>query len=111
MDYKVEPSPKVVKYLKKLKFNNLKRKFIDVIYIEISKNPIDIKNPSIERLNRLIWVKKFRFNKTSYRIAYSVINHKILPIILAGSHENFYSNLFKHLKSSAWIQQLFINLN
>ena len=105
MDYKIKPSPKVLKYLKKLKYKPLKRKFLDVIYDDIPNQPTNLRNRAVEHLSKLIWIRKFRATGSAYRIAYSISSDQILPIILAGPHENFYRNLFTYLKTSAWLSQ------
>ncbi|MGL9727583.1 type II toxin-antitoxin system RelE/ParE family toxin [Enterococcus sp. DIV0756] len=91
MGYDVILSPHVKKYLKKLKDKTLKQKFIDVIYDDIALNPyrFDQKNGDLKDL----WTAKFRYFKSEYRIAYKIIDEKVIPILLIGTHENFYNQI------------------
>jgi mRNA interferase RelE/StbE len=89
--YKVEPQKRVLKYLKKLKDKRLKAMFVSVIYDDIATNP----KLGIAKTGDLIgyWTWEFNYQKTAYRVAYKIQDDKIIPIILIGSHENFYQEL------------------
>lgn len=93
MVYNVKITPKVVKYLSKLKDQKLKNKFLDVIYDEISVNPYKGSKKK-GNLSDLCTVG-FRYAKTDYRVAYMVEEDVI--IILAGTHERFYESLKRFL--------------
>jgi mRNA-degrading endonuclease RelE of RelBE toxin-antitoxin system len=89
--YKVAPEKRVLKYLKKLKEKKLKEQFINVIYNDIAKNP----DKGIQKQGNLseIYIWELRYDKTDYRIAYIIEEKNIVPILLVGSHENFYREL------------------
>lgn len=95
MSYDVQPSKQVVKYLKKIKEKKLREKFVSVIYDEIATNPYSGEQKSGDLTN--IWTKGFIYQKTSYRIAYVIEEDCVIPILLAGTHENFYEQLKRFL--------------
>ncbi|GAB2025954.1 hypothetical protein OfM1_20270 [Lactovum odontotermitis] len=68
--YEIVPLNSVKKYLKKLKDRRLKELFVDLIYSEIAENPYD----GIEKKGDLsgIWVRKLRYKRTDYRVAYLI---------------------------------------
>lgn len=94
LDYKV--SPKVEKYLKKIKDKELLKKFkiaIDIIrtnpYKGIPKKQ-DLKN---------IYAYDLYHNKSNYEIAYKIMeSENLILIILVGIRENFYEELKNYLK-------------
>lgn len=93
LGYNVKITPRVVKYLGKLKDKKLKSKFLDIIYDEISVDPYKGTKKKGD-LSELCTVG-FRYAKTDYRIAYIIENDVI--VILAGTHERFYESLKRFL--------------
>lgn len=91
MAYDIVLSSQAKKYLKKLKDQKLKQKFVNVIYDDIALDPFsfDQKNGDLKG----IWTAKFNYSKSDYRIAYKVIDKKVIPILLIGTHENFYNQI------------------
>ena len=92
MVYAINPSKRVIKYLKKLKDRWLKEIFLDKNYGEIAHDPYsgtqkhgDLKG---------FFAYGFQYNKTDYRIAYTINGAgEVVVVILAGSHEKFYEQL------------------
>lgn len=92
MVYSINPSKRVIKYLRKFKNRQLKKKFTDVIFDTIAKDPYagnekhgDLKN---------YYVFGFKYDRVDYRIAYTIKNDdEIVIVILAGPHEKFYEEL------------------
>lgn len=84
------------KYLKKLKDKPLKKLFRAAID-EICDNP-DIGEEKTGDLKGVL-TYGFRYNKTDYRIAYTVenIDDELVVVILAGTHEGFYEYLKRYL--------------
>ncbi len=37
----------------------------------------------------------FKYAGTTYRVAYEIIENKVIPVLLCGTHENFYEQLKK----------------
>lgn len=93
MAYEIIPSKHVVKYLKKLKEKPLKEKFLTVIYDEIAVNP----HTGEQKTGNLsgIWAKGFKYAGTTYRVAYEIKDNAVVPVLLCGTHENFYEQLKK----------------
>ena len=90
-------SPAAGKYLKKIKDKNLKELFKEAIK-EIAADPTvgDAKTGDLEGISTY----DFRYNKTDYRVAYTVenVNDETVVVILTGTHENFYKELKKYWK-------------
>ncbi|HGF7792944.1 TPA: type II toxin-antitoxin system RelE/ParE family toxin, partial [Enterococcus faecium] len=42
-----------------------------------------------------IWSSGFKYAGTTYRVAYEIIENKVIPVLLCGTHENFYEQLKK----------------
>ncbi|GMC02501.1 addiction module toxin RelE [Enterococcus thailandicus] len=95
MDYEVVPSKHVLKYLKKLKEKPLKEKFLNTIYDEIAIDPYQGEQKTGDLSG--IWSMGFKHAGVTYRIAYEISEDKIIPLLLCGSHENFYQQLKKIL--------------
>lgn len=91
MDYNVVPSKHVLKYLKKLKDKKLKKKFLDVIYDDIAQDPYagEQKRGDLSGF----WSVGFTYAKADYRVAYTIEDDMVIPVVLIGSHENFYKTL------------------
>ena len=91
LDYDIKPSKNVIKYLKKIKDRKLKEKFVSIIYDEIAKDPFigEQKTGDLKGF----WTMGFTHNKTTYRVAYMIIEETVIPILLVGTHENFYEEL------------------
>ncbi|MPW02612.1 type II toxin-antitoxin system mRNA interferase toxin, RelE/StbE family [Lactobacillus fermentum] len=92
MVYSIEPSKRVIKYLRKLKNRSLKKKFVDAIYSTIENDPYvghekrgDLKS---------YYTYGFKHDRVDYRIAYTINDdNEIVIVVLAGSHEKFYEEL------------------
>ena len=98
MAYSISPSKRVVKYLKKLKDKQLKRKFVDKIYNDIANDPYsgDRKHGDLKEF----YAYGFKYNKTNYRIAYTINDDgEIVIVVLTGSHEKFYEQLKRIAKN------------
>lgn len=92
MAYEINLAPRVVKYLRKLKDQSLKKKMVSVIYDTIAVDPF----AGIEKKGDLrgYYTCQLRHDRTAYRIAYTVeTDGAIVIIVLAGSHEGFYEQL------------------
>lgn len=93
MAYEIVPSKHVIKYLKKLKEKPLKEKFLNLIYDEIAIDPY--KGEQKTGILSGIWSSGFKYAGTTYRVAYEIIENKVIPVLLCGTHENFYEQLKK----------------
>ncbi|MFD1318951.1 type II toxin-antitoxin system RelE/ParE family toxin [Loigolactobacillus zhaoyuanensis] len=100
MAYEIQPQPRVIKYLKKIKDRHLKELFIDKIYTDIAVNPTigEATSGDLAGFRSL----GFKYARTAYRIAYIIDDATIVIIILVGAHENFYQELKKiaHMKNN-----------
>lgn len=91
-------SPIAERYFKKLRDRVLSRKFRDAIQ-DIRKNP-NIGNAKTGDLSG-IFCLDINYNRTNYELAYRISqleNGDIIVIIMAGTRENFYKELKRHLK-------------
>ena len=88
------PAAKYLKKLKDVKLKNLYREAID----RIRENPA-IGEAKTGDLSGIYGYDIF-YNKTNYELAYTVeyTENKIVIILMAGTRENFYSQLKRHLK-------------
>lgn len=93
MAYEILPSKHVVKYLKKLKEKPLKEHFLTLIYDEIAVHP----HSGEQKIGDLsgIWAMGFKYAGTTYRVAYEIKDNTVIPVLLCGTHENFYEQLKK----------------
>ncbi|MGL9838819.1 hypothetical protein EB22_02670 [Enterococcus faecium] len=105
MAYEIVPSKHVIKYLKKLKEKPLKEKFLNLIYDEIAIDPYkgEQKTGGLSG----IWSSGFKYAGTTYRVAYEIIENKVIPVLLCGTHENFY----EQLKKLALCQMMLVKRN
>ena len=90
--YSIRLTPKVVKYLSKIKDKKLKRLFTAFIFETIKSQPYNgsPKNGDLKGY----FTRGFRYNKTDYRIAYTINDEgEIIIVVLTGSHERFYDKL------------------
>ncbi|WP_317913404.1 type II toxin-antitoxin system RelE/ParE family toxin [Carnobacterium maltaromaticum] len=76
-----------MKYLKKIKDRKLKEKFVSIIYDEIANDPFTGEQKTGDLKG--FWTMGF----TTYRVAYMIIEDAVIPILLVGTHENFYEEL------------------
>lgn len=91
--------PAAKKYLKKVRDENLKRKFRDAV-IEIRKDP-GIGDPKTGDLAGYMGYD-IHYNKINYELAYTVAEDEIgevVVIIMAGTRQNFYEELKKYIKT------------
>lgn len=99
MAYKVRLSQRVIKFLKKQKDPQLKKKFLKVIYDEIARHP----DAGIAKRGTLhgVFTQGFRYARVTYRVAYTIdAAGQVVVIFLVGSHENFYDELKRVLSRS-----------
>lgn len=91
--YSIEPSKRVIKYLKKLKNRQLKEKFTDAIYKTIVNDPY-VGNEKRGDL-KSYYTYGFKYDRVDYyRIAYTINDdNEIVIVVLAGAHEKFYEEL------------------
>jgi len=92
MSYELRILPRVAKYLKKIKENQLKRivqEAVDQIILEPYAGEAKIGDLSG------IFCCEFFYNKTKYEIAYKIYEEPEMIIVLihAGTRENFYEEL------------------
>lgn len=89
--------PPAEKYFKKLKDNKLKNKFKEAI-VTISKDYTagELKKGDLAG----IYGYDVYYNKTNYEIAYTVevVDDEVIVIIMAGTRENFYTQLKNYMK-------------
>ena len=93
MAYEIIPSKHVIKYLKKIKEKPLKEKFLTIIYDEIAVNPHSGEQKTGDLSG--IWAMGFKYAGTTYRVAYEIKDNTVIPVLLCGTHENFYEQLKK----------------
>lgn len=91
MGYEIVPSKHVIKYLKKVKEKPLKERFLNMIYDEIAVDPYSGSQKTGDLSG--IWSKGFNYAGTTYRIAYEIEENMVIPVLLCGTHENFYEQL------------------
>lgn len=92
MVYSVNPSKRAIKYLRKLKNRQLKKKFTEAIYDTIANDPY-VGNEKHGDL-RGYYTYGFKYDRVDYRVAYTINdNNEIVIVVLAGPHENFYERL------------------
>ena len=92
MVYSIDPSKRVIKYLKKLKNRQLKEKFTDAIYKTIANDPY-VGNEKRGDL-KSYYTHGFKYDRVDYRIAYTINDdNEIVIVVLAGAHEKFYEEL------------------
>jgi mRNA interferase RelE/StbE len=89
--------PQAAHFLKKIKEKPLKSAFQKVID-DIIQNPY-IGCPKTGDLSGVYCCDLF-YNKTNYEIAYTILekNGITIIVILAGTRENFYNELKRHMK-------------
>lgn len=97
MAYQVAVRRIARKYLRKLKTDTLRQKFLDVIYNDIALAPQN----GISKYGDLrhIYSWKLMDNGTEYRLAYEIMEANTIDIVLIGTRENFYKQLKKYLKT------------
>ncbi|EOH91970.1 type II toxin-antitoxin system RelE/ParE family toxin [Enterococcus villorum] len=93
MVYEIVSSKHVIKYFKKLKKKSLKEKFLNLIYDEIAIDPYKWEQRTGDLSG--IWSHGFKCAGTTYRVAYEIQENKVIPVLLCGTHENFYEQLKK----------------
>lgn len=92
MAYSINPSKRVIKYLKKLKDKKLKKKFTDIIFDTIANDPYvgSKKHGDL----KAYFAYGFKHNQVDYRIAYKINDdNEIVIVVLAGPHEKFYEQM------------------
>lgn len=98
MAYDVKLARIAKKYLKKLKEKPLKEIFLDSIYDEIAVHPEEGHPKTGDLLG--YYTYNFKYKGTQYRIAYTVNDrNQIVIVVLTGSHEGFYKELKRIIKS------------
>lgn len=97
MAYRVKAAKRVLKYLKKENNRQLKKKFADIIYDDLAKDPYigEEKHGDL----RGYYTVGFNYQRTAYRIAYTINDDgEIVIVVLVGSHEKFYEQLKRIIK-------------
>lgn len=95
MAYEIVPSHQVKSYLKKLKERELKQAFITIIYDLIATTPTAGHQKKGDLAG--IYVQSLKYRGTQYRLAYTVVDEKLVLLLIAGTHENFYQQLRNYL--------------
>lgn len=99
-EVQIQLLPGARRYLKSLKKNlHLRHKF-QIIIDELLQNP----NKGKENKGDLagVYTIDFRYNKTVYELAYMIQQNEdgqLIIVILAGTRENFYTELKRYLTS------------
>lgn len=90
--YKVKYLPSAKRYFKKIKEKPLKEAFQKSL-LEIVADPYSGEAKTGDLSG--VYTKAFNYNRTAYRIAYFIHEEedKVVVVILAGTHENFYREL------------------
>lgn len=98
MGYDVRIGHSAKKYLKKLREKPLKKLFVDAIYKKIAKDPEEGNAKTGDLFG--YYTYNFKYKSTQYRIAYTFNeNDEIVIVVLAGSHEGFYEQLKRIIRT------------
>lgn len=93
LEYKL--SPKAEKYIKKLKDQELKRRFREAM--KKIRNDPGIGQPKKGDLAGAIGYDVY-YNATNYEVAYMIIENSLVIFVLIGPRENFYNELRLYIK-------------
>ncbi|ATW27641.1 type II toxin-antitoxin system RelE/ParE family toxin [Candidatus Formimonas warabiya] len=96
--YRITFLPPAEKYFKKIKDQNLKRKF-EVAIKELRNDPFIGEAKSGDLAG--IYGYDVYYGKTNYEIAYRIVedeNGDIMVVIMAGSRENFWTTIKKYIR-------------
>ena len=91
--------PGAARYLKKIKDRRLKDAFArEIAAIRDDPNSGDAKTGDLAG----VYCRDVFYNKTNYELAYTLIEmeNETIVVILAGTRENFYSELKRYMKSN-----------
>jgi mRNA interferase RelE/StbE len=92
--------PPAQKYLKKLKDNKLKSLYkAEIDRLLLDPYAGEAKSGDLSG----IYCCDIRYNKTDYRLAYTLVQVEpgiTVVVVMAGTHENFYENLKRYMKSN-----------
>ncbi|MDD4826737.1 MULTISPECIES: type II toxin-antitoxin system RelE/ParE family toxin [unclassified Mesotoga] len=89
-------SSAVVKYFKKLKEKPLKEQYFRVL-LDIRVDPYAGERKSGDLSG--LFCRHFFYEKTKYEVAYRIYDEtQVVVIVLAGTRENFYSQLKNYVK-------------
>lgn len=91
MAYDISIPNRVKKYLKKIKDKRFKALIVKTIFEDIANHPDHGRAKTGDLTGIYVW--NLTYQKTAYRIAYTFEDQKLIVIVLAGSHENFYNKL------------------
>jgi hypothetical protein len=92
MGYKVATERRVDKYISKIKEKKLREQFIKLIFRTIPEDPFGVGELKVGDLSG-VFVAEFTYARTEYKVAYLIREDMVIPILLAGPHENFYDQL------------------
>lgn len=93
MAYNVFIEKRVLKYIRKLKDKKLRTTIRNAIYDEIAADPYEAGDHEVGDLHAF-YAYKFHYQKSQYRIAYTIDdNGDLVIIVLVGTRENFYDVL------------------
>jgi len=95
--YQLRYKPPAQRYFKKLKDKGLIAAYRDAL-IKISGDPYGAGKQKTGDLAG-IYCRDVHYNKSNYEIAYKIFeeNGRFIMVILAGSRENFYSELKRYI--------------
>lgn len=94
--YELKYSPAVIRYLKKLKNKQLKKRFQEALH-KIQDDPYcgEAKTGDLRGLFGL----DLYYDRINYEIAYMIEEEQlVIIVILVGTRENFYKELKKYLR-------------
>lgn len=104
MTYELRTTPKVDRYLKKIKEKPLKDLFKQSIR-DVIAEPYEVGERKSSDIADYFCCD-FRYKGTSYRIAYDIKEEiETVVIVTVGVRENFYEDLKRYIKSSSALKK------
>ena len=98
--YEIRFLPAAERYFKKIREKPLLNAFREAL-TEISENPYAGSEKKGDLAGIYCW--NLKYARTDYRIAYRIYeqNGRLVVVIMAGTHENFYQEIKNHIRSIA----------
>ncbi|MDR0930010.1 MAG: type II toxin-antitoxin system RelE/ParE family toxin [Oscillospiraceae bacterium] len=95
--YEIRFSPQAEKYFKKIKEKALKKAFQEAL-LAISEDPYQGNEKKGDLAGFYGW--DINYARVNYEIAYRIyeMNNSLVVVVLAGTRENFYSELKRYIK-------------